>query len=184
MTTILGLPGSLRRRSLNRALLEAAAEVAPAGATVEIASLAGIPLYDGDLEESRGVPEAAVALREKLAAADALLLASPEYNNSLPGVLKNAIDWMTRPAKEIPRVFGGRPVAIVGVTPGPGGTRLAQAAWLPVLRALGMRPWFDKTLYVAGSGELFDEKLKLVDPEMRERLAAYVRGFAAFASAG
>jgi NAD(P)H-dependent FMN reductase len=180
MTRILGIAGSLRRQSLNRALLQAAAELAPEGVEIEIASIAGIPLYDGDLEESAGVPQAAVALREKIAAADGLLLASPEYNNSLPGVLKNAIDWTSRPGKEIPRVFGGRPVAVIGVTPGPGGTRLAQTAWLPVFRVLGMRPWFDRTLYVAGGDDFFDDDLKLVDPEMQKRLAAYVRGFAAF----
>jgi len=141
MARIIGIAGSLRKGSYNAALLRAAAERAPAGMEVEIASIAGIPLYDGDLESEQGIPDRVTALKDKIAAADGLLLVTPEYNNSMPGVLKNAIDWLTRPAKDIPRVFGDKPVAIMGATPGGGGTRLAQTAWLPVLRTLGTRAW-------------------------------------------
>ena len=181
MARLVGLAGSLRRGSFNAALLRAAREVAPAGTEVEIAAIAGIPLYDGDLESERGVPEPVQALKDRIAAADGLLLATPEYNNSLPGVLKNAIDWLSRPPKDIPRVFGDRPVAIMGATPGMGGTRLAQSAWLPVLRALGARTWSGRQLYVAGAGQAFDAEGRLVDEKVRKLLGEFMAGFAAFA---
>ena len=75
-------------------------------------------------------------------AADGLLLVTPEYNNSIPGVFKNAIDWLSRPSADIPRVFGGRKVAVIGASPGGFGTLLSQTAWLPVLKTLGTNPWF------------------------------------------
>lgn len=180
MARIIGIAGSLRKASFNTALLRAAAELAPAGTEVEIASIAGIPLYDGDLESERGIPEAVTKLKDRIAGADALLLVTPEYNNSMPGVLKNAIDWLTRPAKDIPRVFGDKPVAIMGATPGMGGTRLAQSAWLPVLRTLGTRPWFGKQLNVAGSAQVFDAEGKLVDEKIKKVLSELMTRFAAF----
>src|SRR5262245_11435250 len=128
MSTVIGISGSLRRGSYNSALLRLAVALAPAGCQIELASIREIPLYDGDVD-AQGQPAAVVALKERIAAADGLLLATPEFNYSLPGVLKNAIDWLSRPAKDIPRVFGGRAVGVIG-TGGPGGTRLAQAAWL------------------------------------------------------
>ena len=97
--TILGIAGSLRQSSFNAALLRAAAAAAPAGCTVDIASIRGIPLYDGDVEEATGVPEMVETLKERVAAADGLLLVTPEYNNSIPGVFKNAIDWLSRPRR-------------------------------------------------------------------------------------
>jgi NAD(P)H-dependent FMN reductase len=178
---IVGIAGSIRKASFNAALLRAAVEVAPAGTMVEIASIAGIPLYDGDVEAERGVPESVAELKNRIAAADGLLLVTPEYNNSMPGVLKNAIDWLSRPPRDIARVFGGKPVAIMGATPGPGGTRLAQAAWLPVLRALGTRAWFGKHLYVAGAAQAFDADGRLVDEKVRHLLSELMAGFAAFA---
>jgi NAD(P)H-dependent FMN reductase len=181
MARIVGIAGSLRKASFNAALLRAAAELAPAGTTVEIASIAGIPLYDGDVEAEKGVPGAVTALKSRIAAVDGLLLVTPEYNNSMPGVLKNAIDWLSRPPKDISRVFGGKPVAILGATPGVGGTRLAQAAWLPVLRALGTRPWFGKSLYVTGAAQALDADGRLVDEKVRQLLSELMAGFAAFA---
>jgi NAD(P)H-dependent FMN reductase len=181
MARLIGIAGSLRKASFNAALLRAAAELAPAGTTVEIASIAGIPLYDGDVEAEKGVPGAVTALKSRIADADGLLLVTPEYNNSMPGVLKNAIDWLSRPPKDIPRVFGGKPVAILGATPGVGGTRLAQAAWLPVLRALGTRPWFGKSLYVTGAAQALDADGRLVDEKVRQLLSELMAGFAAFA---
>jgi len=180
MARIIGIAGSLRKGSYNAALLRAAAERAPAGMEVEIASIAGIPLYDGDLESEQGIPDRVTALKDKIAAADGLLLVTPEYNNSMPGVLKNAIDWLTRPAKDIPRVFGDKPVAIMGATPGGGGTRLAQTAWLPVLRTLGTRAWFGKQLYVAGAAQVFDAEGRLVDEKINKLLSEFMAGFAAF----
>jgi NAD(P)H-dependent FMN reductase len=180
MARIIGIAGSLRRASFNVALLRAAAELAPAGTDVEIASIAGIPLYDGDLEADRGVPGSVTELKNRITGVDGLLLATPEYNNSMPGVLKNAIDWLSRPPKDIPRVFGGKPVAIMGATPGMGGTRLAQSAWLPVLRVLGTRVWFGKQLYVAGAAQAFDAEGRLVDEKVRQLLTELMAGFAAF----
>ncbi|MEQ1508241.1 MAG: NADPH-dependent FMN reductase, partial [Myxococcota bacterium] len=168
-------------RSYNAGLLRAAAEVAPPGVTLELASIAGIPLYDADVEAASGIPPLVTALKDRIAAADGLVLATPEYNNGIPGVFKNAIDWLSRPPADIPRVFGDRPVALIGATPGQGGTRLAQLAWLPVLHTLGMRVFSGKSLYVAGAGALFDATGRLADDRTRERLAAVVAGFARFA---
>jgi NAD(P)H-dependent FMN reductase len=180
MTRILGIAGSLRRGSGNAALLRAARELAPDGVELEIASIAGIPLYDGDLEGERGIPDPVRMLKDRIAEASGLLLATPEYNHSLPGVFKNAIDWLSRPPEDIPRVFGDKPVAILGATPGPGGTRLAQAAWLPVLRVLGARAWSGRQLYVAGAGRAFDAEGRLVDEKIRKLLSEFVAGFAAY----
>jgi NAD(P)H-dependent FMN reductase len=183
-TRIIGLSGSLRKGSYNSALLRGAAAVAPPDAEITIASLDGIPLYNGDVESREGLPQAVVALKDQIAAAHGLLIVTPEYNNSIPGVLKNTIDWLSRPPKDIARVFGGRPVALIGATPGPGGTRLAQAAWLPVLRTLGMRLWSDKALFVAGAATVFDADGRLVDDKIRERLVEVIAGFARFAGPG
>ena len=180
MPTILALAGSIRNTSFNVALLHAAIEVAPATVTIETASIAGIPLYNGDDEAANGLPEPVRAVKERIAAADGLLLVTPEFNNSIPGVFKNAIDWLSRPASDIPRVFGGRAAGIIGVSPGRGGTILAQAAWLPVIRVLGMRPWYGRTVYVSNAGSAFDKDGKLADDSVRKQLAAYMAGFAEF----
>src|SRR5690242_6183263 len=97
MTTIIGISGSLRTKSLNSSLLRAAAKAMPQGAKLEIATIKGIPLYDGDVEEAQGVPDVVTKLKDRIAAADGLLLVTPEYNNAIPGVFKNAIDWLSRP---------------------------------------------------------------------------------------
>lgn len=149
MTCIVGISGSLRAGSYNSALLRAAAELAPAGTTVEIGDISGIPLYNGDVEDESGLPPAVVELKNRLADADGIFIVTPEYNGSIPGVLKNAIDWLSRPGEDIPRVFGGKPVAIMGATPGGLGTLSAQQAWLPVLRAFRMRPWFGASMMVS-----------------------------------
>ena len=182
MSTIIGLSGSLRRASINSRLLSTAADLAPAGVQIEVVTLHGIPLYDGDLEAREGVPEVVRALQERIARASGLLLATPEYNHSVPGVAKNGIDWLTRPPKQIPRVFGGLPVAIIGASPGRGGTALAQNAWLPILHVLGTRPWFGQTLQIARAGELFDDS-GLRDEDMRKRLTRFLNGFAEFIAA-
>jgi chromate reductase, NAD(P)H dehydrogenase (quinone) len=180
MARAIGLSGSLRKGSFNAALLRAAAELAPLDLTLEIASIAGIPLYDGDIEAEHGLPPLVSELKERIAAADGLFLVTPEYNNSIPGVFKNAIDWLSRPAKDIPRVFGDKPVALIGATPGGGGTRLAQNAWLPVLRTLGTRLWSGQQLYVARAGQVFDAEGRLVDEKIRQLLSALMKGFAQF----
>lgn len=182
MTTIIGIAGSLRKGSFNAALLRAAAEAASPTTRVEIVSIREIPLYDEDLETERGIPDAVQKIKDRIASSDGLLLVTPEYNNSIPGVLKNAIDWLSRPAKDIGRVFGGRPVALMGATPGPGGTILAQNAWLPVLRTLGMAPWFGARLLVSGANRVFDDNGNLVDEQIRGRLRSFVAGFEEFIS--
>jgi NAD(P)H-dependent FMN reductase len=178
--TVVGLSGSVRRGSLNSMLLRAASELVPEDLQVEIASIRDIPLYDGDLEERDGVPAPVRELKDRIALSDGLLLATPEYNNSLPGVLKNAIDWLTRPPKDIARVFGERPVALMGATPGPGGTILAQAAWLQVLRTLGTRPWCGPRMMVSRADTVFDGDGRLTDEALRGRLRAFMEGFARF----
>jgi NAD(P)H-dependent FMN reductase len=183
MTTIVGLSGSLRSGSFNTALLRAAAESMPAGAQLEIGSINGIPLYDGDVEKASGIPDVVAALKERIVAANGLLLVTPEYNNSIPGVFKNAIDWLTRPAADIPRVFGGRPVAVIGASPGGFGTLLSQTAWLPVLKTLGTRAWFGGRLQVSRAGDVFDASGKLVDERIREQLRKFLDGFVKFAAA-
>ncbi|WP_022729961.1 NADPH-dependent FMN reductase [Fodinicurvata sediminis] len=180
MTKIFGLSGSLRENSYNTALLRAAATVAPKGVEVDISTIRGVPLYDGDLEVSEGVPAEVESLKERLVSANGLLLVTPEYNNGIPGAFKNAIDWMSRPPADISKVFKGRPVAIMGASPGGFGTILAQNHWLPVLRTLGMRPWFEGRLMVSRAGSVFDEEGNLTDDALRERLQDFVAGFASF----
>ena len=184
MTKIVAISGSLRKGSYNTALLHAAADAAPEGTRVEIATIRDIPLYDGDVEAQSGVPAPVRDLKDRIAGAEGLLLVTPEYNNSIPGVFKNAIDWLTRPPGDISRVFGGCSVALMGATPGRGGTLLAQTAWLPVLRTLGMRPWFGPRLLVSGVNRGFDEQGQLIDEALRSQLQAFVAGFAEFASHG
>ena len=180
MTTIIGIAGSLRRGSYNAALLRAAIDLAPAGIPVEAASIRGIPLYDGDVEAQSGVPDVVREMKDRIANANGLLLVTPEYNNSIPGVFKNAIDWLSRPPADIPRVFGNRPVGLIGATPGQGATSLAHAAWLPVLRTLGTCPWFGRSVLVGGASKVFDESGNLIDEKVRERLRTFMAGFAEF----
>jgi chromate reductase len=177
MTLIVGISGSLRRHSYNSGLLRAAAAAMPEGARLEIVPIAGVPLYNGDLEQAEGIPPAVVALKEAIAGADGVLLATPEYNNSLPGVLKNAIDWASRPAGDIPRVFGGRPVALIGASPGGFGTILSQHEWLGVLRTLGMRFWSGGRLMVPGAGKAFDGEGNLTDATVAARLGRFMTDF-------
>jgi NAD(P)H-dependent FMN reductase len=182
MTKIVGISGSLRKQSYNGMLLQAATELMPEGSRLEVASIRGIPLYDADVEAERGVPESVRALQNRIAEADGLLLVTPEYNNSIPGVFKNAVDWLSRPPAEVPRVFGGRPVAVVGATPGRGGTILAQAAWLPVLRTLGTQPYFGPRVTIAGAKQVFGSSGEIVDEQVSELVSRFLTGFVEFAS--
>ncbi len=182
MARLLGISGSLRKASFNTGLLRAAIDLVPDGATLQAGSIAGIPLYNGDDEREQGIPAAVQRLKQQLAEADGLLLFTPEYNNSMPGVLKNAIDWLTRPASDIASLFGGKPVAVLGASPGGFGTILAQEAWLPVLRTLGTRPWFEGRLMLSRAQSVFDANGNLTDEATRQRLAQFIAGFAVFAA--
>lgn len=182
MTKIVGLSGSLRKASYNTALLRAAAEVADDEVDVDVATLDGIPLYDGDLEKRDGIPDAVNELRRRIAEADGLLIATPEYNNSMPGVLKNGVDWLSRRPDKNPHVFDGLAVAVIGASPGGFGTILAQSSWLPVLRTLQARQWHAGRLQVSGAGKVFDADGALVDDDVRKRLRQFVNGFAKFAA--
>lgn len=183
MTSLIGISGSLRQGSFNTALLRAARDLLPDGATLELRSIAEIPLYNGDLEQRDGLPAAVTALKDAIAAADGLLIATPEYNNSIPGVLKNTIDWLSRPASDIPRVFGGKPVALMGASPGPFGTILSQSAWLPVFKTLGAQLWSGERLLVSRARDAIGEDGSLTDEKIRERLRAFLQGFCRFAQA-
>ncbi|WP_210527608.1 NADPH-dependent FMN reductase [Rubellimicrobium arenae] len=183
MTKLIGISGSLRQGSMNSALLRAARDLMPEGSSLRICSISGIPLYDGDVEQREGIPAAVADLKEAIAEADGLILATPEYNNSVPGVLKNAIDWLSRPASDIPHVFGGKPVALMGASPGPFGTLLSQTAWLPVFKTLGAQLWSGDRLFVSRASDVFGEDGTLTDARIRERLTRFLLGFDAFAQA-
>jgi len=180
MMKLIGLSGSLRHGSFNSALLRAVAELMPAGCELNIETIRGIPLYDGDAEEAEGIPLTVTHLKMAIADSDGLVLATPEYNNSIPGVFKNAIDWLSRPSTDIKRVFGGKPVALLGASPGGFGTILSQAAWLPVLRTLGTT-LYQGRLLVSHAADVFDANGTLMDQKIREQLKRYVEGFVEFA---
>ena len=183
MTRILGISGSLRAGSFNTALLRAAQQVAGDGIAFDAVTLHGIPLYDCDAEARDGLPAAVTTLKDRIVASDGVLLVTPEYNNGIPGVFKNAIDWLSRPAADIARVFGDKPFALVGASPGGFGTILSQNHWLPVLKTLGVQLWAGNRLMVSRAGSAFDADGELVDAKLREQLAGFVQGFATFAAA-
>jgi chromate reductase, NAD(P)H dehydrogenase (quinone) len=180
MATIIGLSGSLRAGSFNTALLRAAAGLMPENTQLLVRTIQGIPLYDGDVEAATGIPPGVHELGEAIANADGLLLATPEYNNSIPGPLKNAIDWLSRIDDESKPVFAAKPVALMGASPGGFGTLLAQNAWLAVLRTLETRPWFGGRLVVGRAAGLFDAEGRLVDEGVKQRLRDFLAGFAGY----
>lgn len=180
MTTIVGISGSLRKYSFNAGLLRAAAAAMPEASTLTIGSIQHFPLYNADVEETDGVPGAVETLKDQIASADGILLVTPENNNSMPGVLKNAVDWLTRPPQDRARVFAGRPVGLMGATPGNFGTAFSQYAWLPVLRLLGTQVWSGRLMWVSGAGGKFDREGNLTDESVEKQLQKYLSGFVAF----
>jgi chromate reductase len=164
--TVLGIAGSLRKGSYNRAALLAAQKLAPEGMRIESFDLRGIPLYDGDQESPP--PERVVQLKAAVRAADAILFVTPEYNYSIPGVLKNAIDWGSRPYGD--SAWDGKPVAVMGASPGNLGTARAQYHLRQVFVFLNMCPLNRPEVMIANADERFDEQGNLTDKDTAERI--------------
>ncbi|MGA1993751.1 MAG: NAD(P)H-dependent oxidoreductase [Bryobacteraceae bacterium] len=169
---ILGIAGSLRQGSYNRAALRAAARLAPEGVTLEVFDLDGIPPYNQD-EETR--PPARVAeLKARIRAADAILFATPEYNYSIPGVLKNAIDWASRPYGD--SAWNGKPAAVMGASVALQGTSRAQYHLRQVFVYLDMHPLNQPEVMIADAARRFDEHGNLTDEKARESIRQLLTG--------
>jgi chromate reductase len=160
---VLGISGSLRKASYNTAALRAAQELAPADMTVETFDLAAIPIYNDDVR-LQGFPPAVQELRQRIAAADALLFVTPEYNYSLPGVLKNAIDWASRPPEQ---PFNAKPVAVMGASPGATGTARAQYHLRQCCVFLNMHLLNKPEVMIANAAGRFDADGRLTDEATR-----------------
>jgi chromate reductase len=172
---VLGLSGSLRRASLNTKLLHAAAALAPAGVQVATATLHDIPLYDGDVE-AEGIPAPVTALAERIAAADAVLVVSPEYNHSMPGVLKNGLDWLSR----VPgQPFAHKPLAIMGTSPGRFGTVRMQAHLRQALLFTEARVLPKPEVMLSNGGALFDDAGRLQDENAARLVTRQLEALAA-----
>ena len=174
---ILAFAGSLRRDSYNRALIKAAKELAPDNAEVEIFDLDGIPLYNQDNEPN--MPEQVKLFKKKIKAADAVLISTPEYNRSIPGVLKNAIDWASRPYGD--NSFDDKPVAAFGATGGSiVGTSAAQIHLRQIFSFLNMHPLERPLLFIGGAsekienGDVVDEELRDLIKSMMQALVSWV----------
>ncbi|HVQ36617.1 MAG TPA: NAD(P)H-dependent oxidoreductase [Pyrinomonadaceae bacterium] len=169
---ILGIAGSLRRQSYNRAALRAATQLAPEGATVEIFELDGIPGFSED--EERNPPEKVVELKRRIREADAVLFVTPEYNYSIPGVLKNAIDWASRPYGD--SAWSGKPAAIMGASVGTIGTARAQYHLRQVMVFLNMFPINQPEVMIANAHERFDAEGNLTDEKTKEFIRQLLQG--------
>ncbi len=174
---IVAIAGSLRERSLNRAALRAAVPLAPASLSIELVSIADIPLYNGDLDVEDG-PDPVRELKAKITAADGLLIATPEFNYGVPGVLKNAIDWVSRPAYRSP--LAHKPVAMLGVTPSTIGTARAQGQLKQVLLGTLSEVFPHPEVGIGSSGSRFDADLTLTDERSREALRKLLEAYAAW----
>jgi len=164
--TILGFTGSLRKNSYNKALLRAASELTPKDAKIEIFDIEGIPPFNQDLEAR--MPDKVKHFKAKIRAADAVLIATPEYNYSIPGVLKNAIDWASRPYGDNP--FEGKPVAVMSASPGMLGGARAQYHLRQVFVFLDMLPLNRPEVIVPFAAEKIDEKGRVTDEKTREKI--------------
>jgi chromate reductase len=164
--TILGFAGSLRKDSYNKALLRAAMKLIPKSTKLEIFNLEGIPPFNQDLENR--MPEKVKGFKAKIKAANAILIATPEHNYSIPGVLKNAIDWASRPPED--NSFEGKPVAIMSASPGTLGGARAQYHLRQVLVSLNMHAINRPEVIVASADEKIDEKGNLADEKTRKKI--------------
>jgi chromate reductase len=172
---VLAISGSLRDASYNTMLLRAAGELVPDGVELELwDGLKAVPPFDED-DEAGEAPAGVANLRDAIAGADAILFATPEYNSSVPGQLKNAIDWASRPVATAP--IRNKPVAVIGASTGMFGAVWAQAELRKVLASAGARV-LDAELPVPTAHTRFDEAGRLVDHEIRERLAEVVQTLA------
>ena len=160
---VLGISGSLRQASWNSIALKAAQKLAPAGMTIEICEIRDIPFYDGDVEAA-GMPASVAAFREKVRAADALLIASPEYNSSVSGVLKNAIDWAGRPPNQ---PLDGKPIAIFGASPGVTGTIRGQAHLRQILANVNGLVLVQPVVAIGNAAQRFDADGNITDEATR-----------------
>jgi chromate reductase, NAD(P)H dehydrogenase (quinone) len=177
---VLAFSGSLRRASFNTSLLRAMAARAPKDISISIyPDLGAIPLFNEDLEADGG-PESVTRIRTAIAKADAILIATPEYNQSLPGVVKNLVDWLSR---SDPEVLAGKPVALVGATVGSWGTRLAQAALRQTLTACGALIMPAPQVYLRNAGTLFDLEGSLTDEPTGAQLTRFIESFRQWISA-
>jgi chromate reductase, NAD(P)H dehydrogenase (quinone) len=173
---LVAIAGSLRKESWNRRLLEAARDLAPAGVRIEILDLRDVPMYDGDLDTDAARPLAVERLKRAVAEADGLLVATPEFNHNIPGVLQNAIDWVSRPAMKSP--LAGKPVAILGASPGALGAARAQQQLKLVLMSTLAQPMPHPGVAVGGVHEKFDAAGRLAHEPTRAFLASFVAQFA------
>jgi len=173
-TRVVGFAGSLRRGSYNRGLLRAVAELAPETMEFEAVSIDGVPLYNQDVEEA-GVPGAVEALRQAVAAAEGLLIATPEYNHGVPGVTKNAVDWLSRPPRH--SVLDGKPVAILGASPGITGTARGQSQLRQAFESTNSPVMPQPEILVYRAHEKFDDTGRLTDERTHTHLAKYLAAF-------
>jgi chromate reductase len=173
---VLGISGSLRKGSYNTALLRAAIALAPPGIAIEIADLGDLPLYNEDVRQ-QGFPPPVARFRDQIAAADALVIATPEYNYSMPGVLKNAIDWASRPPKQ---PFEGKPLAILGASQSMAGTVRAQYHLRQTAVYLDLRPLNKPEIFVRAAQNAFDADGNLTDETVKKLLVQQLDALAAW----
>jgi chromate reductase len=173
---VLGISGSLRKKSFNTAILRAARELAPDGMQIHMRGLEDIPLYNDDLREA-GYPGPVLAFRREIADADAVLIATPEYNYSIPGVLKNAIDWASRPPDQ---PFEGKPVAIMGASPGRLGTARAQYHLRQCFVFLDSLVLNRPEVMVGSAHTVIDDRGRLNDESTREHVAKLLEALGAW----
>jgi chromate reductase, NAD(P)H dehydrogenase (quinone) len=171
---VLGISGSLRRGSLNSSALRTAKALAPAGMNIEIFDIGGIPLYNEDIR-AEGLPDSVQALRGAIAGADGLLIVTPEYNYSIPGVLKNAIDWASRPPEQ---PFDAKPIAIMGASPGALGTARAQYHLRQCFVSLNGLILNRPEVMIGQANNKFDQQGNLTDQKTVDFLRTFLESFA------
>ncbi len=174
---ILGFAGSLRQGSLNRALLRACVELAPAGMLLTVFDLKGVPLYDGDVEAA-GDPPGVAAFKQAIREADGVLMVTPEYNHGVPGVMKNAVDWASRPAKDA--ALGRKPVGIIGASPGQAGTARGQSQLRQAFEFTNSYCMPQPEILVFRAHEKFDGEGRLTDEATRTYLGKYLEALMAW----